>query len=47
MVLIELISNSFYFWVKCAGLERTDFSKFLLWEGGDSHEGTDFYHLLL
>ena len=31
MVIKELIFNSFYFGVVCAGLKRTDFSKFLLW----------------
>ena len=32
MVLKELILNSLYFG-GCGGLERTDFSQFLLWEG--------------
>ena len=32
MVLKELIFNSFYLG-GCGGLERTDFNRFLLWEG--------------
>ena len=32
LILKELIFHSFYFG-GCGGLERTDFSQFLLWDG--------------
>ena len=33
MVMKELIFSRFYMLGGCGGLEKTDFSQFLLWEG--------------